>query len=79
MNFRTLYKKQTESGSNYYKLEVEIEPGKWVEARYFGNTAPKEVTDIIQRENGDYVVAIQPHTSRDKTTGRFKSYKRVLK
>lgn len=79
MKFEILYKGKTSSGSNYFKLMVEVEPDTWVEARYFGNTVPKEVTAITRRENGDWVVSIQPHTSRDKNTGKFKSYKRVLR
>lgn len=76
MNFEILYKKQTANGSNYFKLRVEIEPGIWVEARYFGNTVPKEVTAVTRRANGDWVVDIQKHTSRDKNTGRFTTFKR---
>lgn len=77
--FELMHKGKTASGSNYFKLMVEIEPDIWVEARYFGNTVPKKVTAVTKRADGSWVVSIQPHTSRDKDTGKFKSYKRVLR
>ena len=41
---------------------------------YFGNTRPKRVTKIdvsVKGENTYAIATIQPHTSRDKKTGRF--------
>ena len=74
--FEVLYKKQTVSGSNYFKLLVTLDTGEQVEARYFGNTMPKDVISLHQRENGDIIAKIQRHTSRDKNTGRFTNFKR---
>ena len=76
MNFQILEKGVTNRGANYFKLLVEVEKGVWLEATYFGNTTPKEVTKISTTKNGSLVVEIQKHTSRDKYTGKFKKFTR---
>lgn len=78
MNFIILYRGQTTRNGSYYKLLVEYETGLWREATYFGNTVPKRITSIFLR-NDNWIVEIQPHTSRDKATGRFKCSRRVPK
>ncbi len=75
MNFKTLYKDVTSRGSNYYKLLVEIANGIWVDAVYFGNTAPKAITKLSAGKDG-WIVEIQKHQSRDRDTGRFKHFTR---
>ncbi len=74
-------KKQTAKGNNYFDIEAEVvATGEIVNCVYFGNTVPKRLVDIVEREteNGIYQMAIiQPHTSRDKKTGKFTNYKRV--
>ena len=69
-------KNRTSKGSNYYKMLVEIANGLWETAYYFGNTMPKKITSLSL--SGDrWVAQIQPHTSRDRDTGRFKG-KRII-
>ena len=72
MNFIILHKGQTSKGSNYYKLLVEISDGIWDGAIYYGSTRPKQVTSLRVYKDS-WVAEIQPHTSRDQKTGRFKS------
>ena len=52
------------------------ETGEILDAVYFGNTKPTKVVSIesVKTKSGkEYNIAhIQPHTSRDKVTGRFK-------
>ena len=77
----SMTKGETSKGANYFDLEVSNTlTGDIIKCVYFGNTTPRRVVDIIGRktENAIYQMAIiQPHTSRDKKTGRFTSYKRV--
>lgn len=75
MNFINLYKDVTVKGSNYFKLLVEIANGVWVEATYFGNTTPKKIAKVSLK-NDNWIVEIQKHQSRDRDTGRFKSFTR---
>ena len=70
--FIILYKGQTETKCNYFKLLVQLDEGLWKEAYYFGNTVPKNVTATFISNNGRLKVDIQVHTSRDKNTGKFK-------
>ena len=70
-------KGQTDKGSNYFDLEVlNLINGEIINCTYFGNTTPKRVTKIEEQISKDgekrYLIAsIQPHTCRDKKTGRF--------
>ena len=52
------------------------ETGEILDAVYFGNTKPTKVVSIESvktKSVKEYNIAhIQPHTSRDKVTGRFK-------
>ena len=66
----------TERGSNYYDITaIDMTTGEQVLCTYFGNTVPKRLVRIeaVVSKNGDtyYIGYIQPHTSRDKKTGRF--------
>lgn len=73
----SITKSVTERGSNCFELEVvDKKSGEHKVCTYFGNTTPKtvtEVTEYVSKKTGEvYLVAsIQPHTSRDKKTGRF--------
>lgn len=75
-------RKKTSQGNNYFDIMgVEVDTGLVVQCVYFGNTVPKRLIDIVERttQSGTYQMAIiQPHTSRDKKTGRFTSYKRAV-
>lgn len=75
-------RKKTSQGNNYFDIMgVDTETGQIVQCVYFGNTTPKRLLGIIERttQSGTYQLAvIQPHTSRDKKTGRFTSYKRAV-
>lgn len=68
-------KRTASNGQSYFHCEViSNETGEVEQCRYFGNTRPKRVLDIVEKtgKNGVYRLAIiQPHTSRDKKTGRF--------
>ena len=75
LNFEILYKSITAKKANYYKLLVEVADGIWEEAFYFGNTTPKQVTKLSYK-NDMWKVEIQKHTSRDRDTGKFTSFKR---
>lgn len=77
MRFIILYKDVTSSGSNYYKLLVEMANGIWEEAVYFGNTVPKMISKISMYKDG-WIAQIQPHVSRDKDTGRYKGKREVV-
>ncbi|MCM1322944.1 MAG: hypothetical protein NC218_02025 [Acetobacter sp.] len=72
----------TSRGGNYFDIEaIDTTSGEIVQCVYFGNTTPKRLLDIVERvtENAIYHLAvIQPHTSRDKKTGRFTTYKRAV-
>lgn len=74
-------KNQTERGSTYFHIEaVDLLTGQIVQCTYFGNTTPKRLLEVITKEteSGTYNIAvIQPHTSRDKRTGRFTSFRRT--
>ena len=67
----------TDRGSNCFEIEAKNrETGEEVTCTYFGNTTPKRLIDIVQKPTKDgskvYSLAvIQPHTSRDKVSGRF--------
>lgn len=66
----------TERGQNYYDIKaLDLTNGEQVLCTYFGNTVPKRLVRIetAVSRNGDtyYIGIIQPHTSRDKKTGRF--------
>ena len=65
----------TSRGSNYFDIEVvDTKTGAVSKCVYFGNTRPKRVTKIdvsVKGENTYAIATIQPHTSRDKKTGRF--------
>lgn len=76
MNFQILYKSQTNKGSNYFKLLVEVANGIWEEATYFGSTTPKEITSLTLNKDR-WIAQIQKHTSRDQVTGKFKGKRRV--
>ena len=75
----SLSKGVTERGSNYFDIEaVNKTTGEQVKCVYFGNTTPKRLIDIVIQKSKDgekeYSIAvIQPHTSRDRKTGRFVS------
>ena len=59
----------TSRGSNYFDIEVVDTTTGTV-----SNTRPKRVTKIdvsVKGENTYAIATIQPHTSRDKKTGRF--------
>lgn len=75
-------KAQTSKGANYFHIHaIDLATGQIVECTYFGNTTPKRLLDIIVKttETGTYNIAvIQPHTSRDKKTGKFISKRRVI-
>lgn len=76
LKFTVLYKGRTKTGSNYFKLLVEIANGIWEEATYFGSTSPKEVTSLSL--HGDrWIAQIQKHTSRDQITGQFKGRRKL--
>jgi hypothetical protein len=71
----------TDRGSNYFEIKaLDKSTGEIVECSYFGNTTPKRVLKIVEyttKVGTSYLIAvIQPHTSRDKKTGRFISGKR---
>ena len=72
-----LTKSLTEKGSNCFEIEaIRKADGTVVNCTYFGNTVPKRLIDIVEKKSKDgnktYMLAvIQPHTSRDKETGRF--------
>ena len=71
----SMTKKQTERGANYFDMQVvDTADGQVINCTYFGNTTPKRVTKITERVTPEatyYIAEIQPHTSRDKKTGRF--------
>jgi hypothetical protein len=76
MRFRIVAKGKTPKGCNYYKMDVEVANGIWISATYFGNTVPKEITRI--KLCGEWWIAqIQPHTSRNRDTGRFSGRRAV--
>lgn len=77
INFAIVEKKETSRGSNCFKLLVETSKDTWEEATYFGNTVPKQITSF-KRVKDHLVVEIQKHTSRDKSTGRFKCARKAL-
>lgn len=65
---------KTERGAKYWNVVVWDGEG-YLECTYFGNTKPKKVlaVKVSSRKGMNYFNAIiQPHTSRDKDTGRFK-------
>ena len=73
---KELKKGTTEHGSNYYDITaLDLKTGEQVLCTYFGNTVPKRLLRVetaISRDGETYFIAvIQPHTSRDKKTGRF--------
>lgn len=66
----------TEHGSSYYDITaLDKQTGEQVLCTYFGNTVPKRLirveTTISKSGETYYVGVIQPHTSRDKKTGKF--------
>ena len=66
----------TEHGSTYYDITAtDRTTGELVLCTYFGNTTPKRLLRIepTTSKSGEtyYIGIIQPHTSRDKKTGRF--------
>ncbi len=73
-----LSKNLTENGkSTCWSIKcMSNETGEILDAVYFGNTKPTKVVSIesVRTKSGnEYNIAhIQPHTSRDKVTGRFK-------
>ena len=73
-----LSKNLTENGkSTCWSIKcMSNETGEILDAVYFGNTKPTKVVSIenVRTKSGnEYKIAhIQPHTSRDKVTGRFK-------
>lgn len=73
-----LSKNLTENGkSTCWSIKcMSNETGEILDAVYFGNTKPTKVVSIesVKTKSGkEYNIAhIQPHTSRDKVTGRFK-------
>lgn len=73
-----LTKELTERGSNCFNIEaVNTQTGEIVNCTYFGNTTPKRIISI--RESGNYKIAeIQPHTSRDRKTGKFKCSRKAF-
>lgn len=66
---------QTNKGANCWDLLVHTEIGD-EHCAYFGNTKPRKVLAIKTEATKMGVVykiaIIQPHTSRDQKTGRFK-------
>lgn len=70
----------TSRGANYFNITaVDIESGEVVYCTYFGNTTPKRLLKIIEHQTKEsvyHLAVIQPHTPRDKKTGRFISTKR---
>jgi hypothetical protein len=77
INFIVLYKAQTPKGANYYRLLVEYAEDLWDFATYFGNTTPTAVTSLKPYNDG-WIAEIQPHTSRDRDTGRFKGKRKTV-
>ena len=75
----SIVKGQTDKGSNYFDIDaIDNRTGEQVKCTYFGNTTPKRLIDIVEKKSKDgektYMLAvIQPHTCRDKITGRFYS------
>lgn len=66
----------TEKGANYFEIEaIDLSSGEIAKCTYFGNTTPKRliaIQEVETKEGKIYQMAvIQPHTSRDKKTGRF--------
>lgn len=68
----------TERGANYFEIEaVRKETGEIIRCQYFGNTTPKRLLDVVEKPNKKdpekawFIGVIQPHTSRDKKTGKF--------
>lgn len=68
-------KEKTEHNANCWNIVVRTDKGE-EECTYFGNTKPKKVLAIkteTTKSGTKYKIAvIQPHTSRDKNTGKFK-------
>lgn len=72
----SLTKDVTSKGANYFNImAVDNTTGEIVTCVYFGNTTPKRLLRIDEVGKDDEHIyrigTIQPHTSRDKKTGRF--------
>ncbi len=72
-------RKTTAVGNNYYDIVVKNELGELCSCVYFGNTKPTKISlirEVATGANEDahtyFIAVIQPHTSRDKRTGKFK-------
>ncbi|MCD8201955.1 MAG: hypothetical protein LUD47_07815 [Clostridia bacterium] len=76
--FEIVKKDRTARNCNYYVMNVTLEDGEVVQATYFGNTTPTEVTKVYMNKYGYYQAEIQPHTSRDRDTGMFKGSRKVV-
>ena len=66
---------KTARGANYWNLIVFCEDVGMLECTYFGNTKPTKVegVKVSSRNHTNYFMAIiQPHTSRDMKSGKFK-------